>query len=108
MIPVIEEAPLIRKLLEIAYDRLLPYENAEKPLLPSFERLVLQTDYVGFSVGAFDTPSALAYAASIRENEVDPPEPRILAAVESPVFLDRLCEQRALHRLGFVRPHFAK
>jgi hypothetical protein len=83
MILVIEEAPLIRKLLEIAYDRLLPYENAEKPLLPSFNRLVLQADDVGFSLGAFDTPSVLAYAVSIPENEVDPPEPRILAAVES-------------------------
>ena len=83
MILVIGEAPFICKLLEIPYDRLLPYKNAEKPLLPSFNRLVLQADDVGFSVGAFDTPSALAYAASIRENEVDPPEPRILAAVES-------------------------
>jgi hypothetical protein len=83
MILVIEEAPLIRKLLEIPYDSLLPYENTEKPLLPSFNRLVLQVDDVGFSVGAFDTPSALAYAASIRENEVNPPEPRVLAAVES-------------------------
>jgi hypothetical protein len=78
MILVMEEASLICKLLEIAYDRLLPYENAEKSLLPRFNRLVLQADYVSFGPGAFDTPSALAYAASIRGNEVDLPEPRIL------------------------------
>src|SRR5450631_4302696 len=83
MIPVIREAPLIDELLEISHDRLLPYENAEEPLLLRFNRFVLQADGVAFCIGAVDTPSALAYAASIRENEANPPEPRILAAVES-------------------------
>src|ERR1700680_2413119 len=83
MIPIIREASLIGELLEISHDRLLPYENAEEPLLPGFNCFVLQADGVGFCIGAIDTPSALAYAASIRENEANPPEPRILAAVES-------------------------
>jgi hypothetical protein len=74
MIPVIREAPLIGELLEIPHDGLLLYENAEKPLLPSFNRLILQEVCVASCVGAVDTPSAWAYAASIRENEADLPK----------------------------------
>src|SRR5277367_6754336 len=83
MILIVRKAPLIGELLEISHDRLLPYENAKDPLLLRFNRFVLQADEVAFGIGAIDTPSALAYAASIRENEANPPEPRILAAVES-------------------------
>ena len=72
MIPVIREAPLIGELLEIPHDRLLLYENAEKPLLPSFNRLILQEVCVASCVGAVDTPSALAYAASIRGERCRP------------------------------------
>ena len=32
------------ELLEIAHDRLLPYEYPKKPLLPGFKCLVLQAD----------------------------------------------------------------
>src|SRR5271168_1401817 len=83
MILIIREAPLIGELLEISHDRLLPYEYSEDPLLLRFNRFVLQADDVAFGIGAVDTPSALAYAASIFKNEANPPEPRILAAVES-------------------------
>jgi len=65
MILIIREAPLIRELLEISHDRLLPYEYSEDPLLLRFNRFVLQADDVVFCIGAIDTPSALAYAASI-------------------------------------------
>src|SRR6202046_699993 len=88
MILILREAPLIRELLKISHDRLLPYENVEEPLLLCFKRFVLQADDVAFGIGAIDTPSALAYAASIRENEANPPEPRVLAAVDS--YLDRI------------------
>src|SRR5271169_3059472 len=83
MIFIIREAPLIGELLEVSHDRLLPYEYAEDPQLLRFNRFVLQADDVVFCIGAIDTPSALAYAASIFKNEANPPEPRILAAVES-------------------------
>jgi len=65
MILIIREAPLIGEFLEISHDRLLPYEYAEDPLLLCFNRFVLQADDVVFGIGAIDTPSALAYAASI-------------------------------------------
>jgi hypothetical protein len=68
MIPIIRKAPFIGELLEISDDRLLPYENAEEPLLPGFNRFVLQADGVAFSVGAVDTPSALAYAGRRRRS----------------------------------------
>ncbi len=42
MIFIIREAPLVGELLDISHDRLLPYDNAEKPLLPGFNRFVLQ------------------------------------------------------------------
>jgi hypothetical protein len=83
MITIMPKAVLIDELFEIPDDRLLPYEYTDESLLPSFKRLVLQADCAGLGIGAIDTPSALAYAASVRENEVDPPVPRILAAVES-------------------------
>ena len=65
MILIVREAPLIGELLEISHDRLLPYEYTEESLLLRFNRFVLQADDVAFGIGAIDTPSALAYAASI-------------------------------------------
>jgi hypothetical protein len=57
MILIIREAPFIRELLKISDDRLLPYENAEEPLLLRFNWLVLQADYVAFCVGEIDIVS---------------------------------------------------
>jgi hypothetical protein len=52
MISVIREARLIGELLEISHDRLLPYKNAEKPLLPGFNGFILQPDGVAFCIRA--------------------------------------------------------
>jgi len=82
MILVIRKARLIRELLEISHDRLLPHEYPKEPLLPGFKCLILQADGVGFGIGAVDTPSALAYASSVRENEaIGPPSMPIVLHV---------------------------
>jgi hypothetical protein len=83
MIAIIWQALLLGTFLQVPHYGLWPCETAKRLKSRVAERLALETNDKCFGLGAFRTARALTHAPSVREEDVHPPVPRVLAAVES-------------------------
>jgi hypothetical protein len=92
MIAIIWQALLLGTFLQVPHYGLWPCETAKRLKSRLAERLALETNDKCFGLGAFRTARALTHAPSVREEDVHPPVPRVLAAVES-AFTSHKCSR---------------